>query len=177
VCDILHRARLRFRIVYRFIVAGVLVMLLSGCGLKLPDQINLPTQLTGGDPQTLEAATAAAQEIADRQTSGDFAGVWQLMSKRVRDNMSETDFVTFSQICKPTGFPIKVTSVRMEGSDWAIVRMGLEGIRFGRESRTMVYEDGKWVLAPSGDFASEIGKPVNQMVAMELAAGRCSRAG
>src|SRR6478735_4725952 len=32
-------------------------------GLKLPDQINLPTQLTGGDPQTLEAATAAAQEI------------------------------------------------------------------------------------------------------------------
>ena len=48
---------------YRFIVASVLVMLLSGCGLKLPDQINLPTQLTGGDPQTLEAATAAAQEI------------------------------------------------------------------------------------------------------------------
>ena len=91
--------------------------------------------------------------------------------------MSETDFVTFSQICKPTGFPIKVTGVRIEGSDRAIVRMGLEGIRFGRESRTMVYEDGKWVLAPSDDFAREIGKPVNQMVAMELAAGRCSRAG
>ena len=163
---------------YRFAVAAsILVMLLSGCGLKLPDQINLPTQPTGGDPQTLEAATAAAQEIADRQTSGDFAGVWRLMSKRVRDNMSETDFVAFSQVCKPTGFPIKVTGVRIEGSDRAIIRMGLEGIRFGRESRTMVYEDGKWVLAPSDDFAREIGKPVNQMVAMELAAGLCSRAG
>jgi len=45
---------------YRFIVASVLVMLVSGCGLKLPDQTNLPTQITGGDPQTLEAATAAA---------------------------------------------------------------------------------------------------------------------
>ena len=100
-----------------------------------------------------------------------------MMSKRVRDNMSETDFVAFSQICKPTGFPIKVTGVRIEGSDRVIVRMGFEGIRFGRESRTMVYEDGKWVLAPSDDFAREIGKPVNQMVAMELAAGRCSRAG
>ena len=115
---------------YRFAVAAsILVMLLSGCGLKLPDQINLPTQPTGGDPQTLEAATAAAQEIADRQTSGDFAGVWRLMSKRVRDNMSETDFVAFSQVCKPTGFPIKVTGVRMEGSDKAIVRMGLEALR------------------------------------------------
>ena len=42
----------------------ILSMLLSACGLKLPSQINLPTQLIGGDPQTLEAATAAAQERA-----------------------------------------------------------------------------------------------------------------
>ena len=73
----------------------VLLTLLSACGTKLPD-LSRPTP--SGHPQTLEAATAAAQEIADRQTSGDFAGVWPLMSKRVRDNMSETDFVAFGGV-------------------------------------------------------------------------------
>ena len=49
----------------------ILTMLFSACGMKLP-HIEFPTQ--SSDPQTLEAATAAAPEITDRQTSATSPG-------------------------------------------------------------------------------------------------------
>jgi hypothetical protein len=158
------------------LVGCILVILLSACGLKLPDQINLPTQLTGGDPQTLDAATKAAQELADRRASGDFAGVWEMMSKQVRDNISQADWVTESSTCEEFGLPIKVVGVRMEGSTTAIVREGLDGVKLGEETRTMTYEDGKWVMVPTPKFVAELGKPVDQIIADEKADGSCSKA-
>src|SRR6476661_7489582 len=110
-------------------IVAVLVavaMLISACGTKLPDQISLPTEITGGDPKTLEAATTAGQELADRLTSGDFAGVWLMMSRQVRDNISQADFVTLQNACTKTGLPAHVTGVRMDGPTMAIVRWNLD---------------------------------------------------
>ena len=80
-------------------IVCILSMLLSACGLKLPSHVNLPTQLTGGDPQTLEAATAAAQERVNRFRSGDYAGAWLLSSRQMHDAINQTDYVTFEQTC------------------------------------------------------------------------------
>jgi hypothetical protein len=62
------------------------------------------TTASGRDvPETLSAATAAAQANVDRFSSGDFAGVWELMSREVRDGITQEDFVTFYKTCKKAG--------------------------------------------------------------------------
>lgn len=57
-----------------------------------------PTQAPE-EPKTLEAATATAQELANRFTSGDYAGAWEMKSKQLRDNLSEADYVTYNNTC------------------------------------------------------------------------------
>ncbi len=133
---------------------------------------SLPTQVTGGDPKTLEAATAAAQERADRYLSGDLAGAWLLSSRQLRDGLSQADYVTYIETCKQTGLPITVTGVRMNGSEQAIVREETLGFKF---SATMVYEDGHWLRAPDDEFAASLGQPLDALIASEKAAGRCRK--
>ena len=148
------------------------MMLLAGCGQNLPDQINLSTQLTGGDPKTLEAATAAAQEWVDRRAAGDYEGVWLLYSKQIQEGISQSDYVTLSQACGKDLYkiPITVTGVRMDGDNRAIVRAKPLGFSV---QLSMVYETGKWVVPPDADFASELGTPVSEIIASRKAAGRC----
>ena len=152
----------------RPIVAALLAvaMLVSACGLQLPDQITLPSELSGGDPQTLEAATAAAQEVADRHTAKDFAGVWLMLTKQNRDGISQTDYVTLQNACDQGGLPAKVTGVRMEGTTKAIVRwnVDLPVLSGFKVTKTMFYENGKWALAPEPEFVPELGKPVQQII-------------
>ena len=157
------------------VAACILATLVAGCGLKLP---HISVQAPSNDPQTLEAATSASQEVADRRTSGDFAGVWLMMSKQVRDGITQDDYVTLGQTCDPTGLSAKVVGVRMEGSSKAIVRWqaGAPELRaFGAITNTMLYEDGKWDLAPTPEFVTELGQPVALIIAAEKGAGRCDK--
>lgn len=129
-----------------------------------------------GQPKTLEEATAAAQEDANRFSSGDFAGDWEMGSKRVHDGISKADYVTLQETCKQTGLPITVTGVRMESTHQAIVREEINILGGIKHSMTMVYENGQWLWAPSNELAEELGKPVDQIIADEKASGRCSKA-
>jgi hypothetical protein len=122
-------------------------------------------------PETLSAATAAAQADMDRFTSGDFAGVWAHMSHDVRNAISEKDFVTLYDTCKTRGPKIRVAGVSLTDGE-ATVRMRLPG---GDRYRTMRYEDDNWFMAPTPEFAARLGKPVGQIIAEERAAGLCSR--
>jgi len=40
----------------------------------------------------------------------------------------------------------------------------------------VVYEDGKWVLAPEPEFAKDLGKPVQQIIEERKASGDCEAA-
>lgn len=126
--------------------------------------------------KTLEAATAAAQEDANRYSSGDIAGDWEMGSKQVHDGISKTDYVTLQETCKDTGVPITVTGVRMEGPDTAIVRQEIKILGGFTQSLTMVYEEGQWVWTPSDKLTKELGKPIDQIIADEKADGNCSKA-
>ncbi|MEV3902383.1 hypothetical protein AB0K11_08660 [Mycobacterium sp. NPDC050551] len=163
----------------RLLVAGALALavLISGCGPKLPDQLSLPTELTGGEPQTLETATAAAQEIADRRTSGDFAGVWLMLTKQQRDAISQADYVTLQNACARTGLPAHVTGVRLDNSTTAIVRWNIDipNLSGVKVTKTMLYEDGKWLLAPDPEFVWDHGLPVQQIIANRQASGDCEK--
>jgi hypothetical protein len=126
------------------------------------------------EPKTLEAATAAAQEAANRYTSGDYAGAWQMKSKQFQNNVSEADYVTYNNTCTRTnpvsGTPITVTGIRMDGNDKALVRWEIRG---HQQSNAMLYEDGKWVDAPTDFWAENFGKPVEQVIAEAKAKGEC----
>ena len=37
----------------------------------------------------------------------------------------------------------------------------------------MLYEQGKWTLAPTPEFVAELGQPIAQIIAAEKASGRC----
>lgn len=125
-------------------------VLLAGCGGS-PEQ--------SGQPKTLDAAIAAQQEKQDRGQAGDFAGEWLLFAKKVRDRLSQDDYVKYAKACYTTNNPVKVTGGRMEGDDKAIVRLELPG---SQVTRTMTYEDGKWVQEPLDNWYE---KPVSELIA------------
>jgi hypothetical protein len=131
------------------------------------------TAASEGDvPETLSAATAAAQANADHFSEGDFAGVWERMSREVRDGITQQDFVEFYETCKRAGSKIRVAGVSLDlANGEAIVSMDVDG---SETPRIMVFEDGTWAMKPTPGFAARLGKPVQQIVAEEKSAGLCS---
>jgi hypothetical protein len=123
-------------------------------------------------PETLAAATAAAQANIDRFTAGDFAGVWEHMERNVREQITKDDFVTFYETCKRPGPRLRVSGARMDAGDQALVLMKVNGVE---RSRVMVYEDGLWNMQATDDFAEHLGEPVQQIIAEETSAGLCIR--
>ena len=105
----------------------------TSCGIA-DGASNSIGQASSDVPETLSAA--AAQANADRFSSGDFAGVWERMSREVRDGITREDFVTLYETCKKTGQKIRVAGVRMEvgGTD---------------QSRVMLFENGNRVMKPT----------------------------
>lgn len=169
--DLASEASLRGMRKFAVALLSALVVPLTGCdelsGLSLPWQ--------SGDPKTLEAATAAAQEWSDRRQAGDYAGVWLMYSEQIRDGISQDDYVALSETCQSSiqKMPVTVSGVRMEGPDRAIVRLKALGFPVQID---MAYEDGKWVMPPDADFAAELGKPVSQIIAGRKAERRCDDA-
>ena len=124
-------------------------------------------------PETLSAATAAAQANVDLFSSGDFAGVWERMSRQVRDGITQADFVTFYETCKTTGPRIRVAGMLLDAANGqAIVRAKVGSVE---RSRTMLFEDGTWVMKPTQEFAAHLGEPVQKIIAEETAVGLCGK--
>lgn len=135
-----------------------------------PNGVELPKTTAIAAPKTLEAATAAAQEKNDRHSSGDFAGEWYLFTNQLRDALTQDSFVEYSKTCAKIGPLVKATGVRMESDDSAIVRLEVFGIM---QSRTMVYEENAWYMAP-GEFLTEhMGLTGDQLVEADKAEGGC----
>jgi hypothetical protein len=123
-------------------------------------------------PETLAAATAAAQANVDLFSAGDFAGVWSRMSQQVRDGITQQDFVTFYETCKTTGPRIRVVGMRLDAaSGQATVRAKVGSVE---RSRTMLFENGQWVMKPTQEFAAHLGEPVQKIIAEETAVGLCA---
>ncbi|ADG97508.1 conserved hypothetical protein [Segniliparus rotundus DSM 44985] len=152
-----------------------LTSLLTSCDRSVsqgrPDS-HQETPSTAAVPQTLEAATAAAQEYADRRSANDLAGVWLLYDKEVRDVISQADYVRLNSTCRSSmqDLPLKAVGVRLDDSQHAVVRVGTMGIQV---TFNMVYEDGKWLVAATDELRAEIKKPVDQIIADRRASGKC----
>ena len=112
------------------------------------------------EPQTLEAATAAAQEFADRFSAADFEGAWDLMSAQVHDGISRNDYAHYNASCKTTGIPISMTGVRLQDPDTAIIRQDVLG---SKDTRVMKYEGGRWLMTPTPKMAADLGRPLSEI--------------
>ena len=165
--------------VVTFVAAAIVLISSAACGpahgasgssVVRPPVTDAGSQATDV-PETLAAATAAAQANLDRFTAGDYAGVWEHMESDVRAGITQRDFVTFYETCKKPGGPISVRGARLEAGE-AIVLMKIQGVE---KSRTMVYEDGSWNMQATDDFAARLGQPLPQLIAEETAAGLCTR--
>jgi len=125
--------------------AVLLAAACTSCGIA-DGASNSIGQASSDVPETLSAAVAAAQANADRFSSGDFAGVWERMSREVRDGITREDFVTFYETCKKTGQKIRVAGVRLDAGNAALVRMEVGGTD---QSRVMLFENGNRVMKPT----------------------------
>ena len=94
------------------------------------------------------AVRAAAREQADRHSSGDFGGAYDMWSADAKNTISREDYLAFADECLESGLPLEVEAVRLESDTEAVVRLGVAG--FSR-SYTMVYEDGEWAWVPTDE--------------------------
>lgn len=151
--------------------AVLLATVCSGCGVADGASTSTIGRASSDVPETLSAAVAAAQANADRFAAHDFAGVWERMSREVRDGISKDDFVTFYETCKKAGPTIRVAGVSLDATAGsAVVRMDVGATE---QPRIMLFEDGAWVMKPAPGFAAHLGQPVAQIIAEERAAGLC----
>lgn len=151
----------------RFLVATCVILLLGGCHSK-PDA----DQPLSGAPKTLAAATAAAQQKADRHAAGDFAGEWLLFTKDLRDNITQQAFVEFSRKCSPTGLVMKAAGGRMDSPERAVIHFDANGVI---HAVTMIYEYGGWYKEPDEFLQSNFGKTGADLIAVDEAAGHCGQ--
>ncbi|HEX7827389.1 MAG TPA: hypothetical protein VF477_20980 [Mycobacterium sp.] len=153
------------------LAALLLAIVCSSCGIADGASNSTVGRSSSDVPETLSAAVAAAQANADRFSSGDFAGVWERMSRQVRDGITKDDFVTFYETCKKTGPTIRVAGVSLDAeAGTAVVRMD---VGTTEQPRIMAFEDGIWVMKPTPGFAAHLGQPVAQIIAEETSAGLC----
>lgn len=100
-------------------------------------------------PQGNEAAVEkAAQEQADRFSSGDYAGAYDMWVADAREAVSKDDYLAWADACSTAGAPIDVTDVRLEDDTEATVRLGVGGLE---QSYKMRLEGDEWSWVPNND--------------------------
>lgn len=119
-----------------------------------------------GEPETLDAAAAAAQEYVDRYTSNDFGGAYDLLKTSNQEAISREDWVRVAETCANTGLPIEVEGVRLKDDGSAVVRYVVGGFK---DTRYVWYEDGTWLS--SSDWAD--GTSADDSIAAAQADGSC----
>lgn len=97
------------------------------------------------DPDALEDA---AREQADRFTSGDFAGAWDMWTDDAKAVMSQGDYETFGKACANGGVPLEVVDARVDSPGEGTVRLGVGEFSSAYQMR---YEGGAWSWVPTDD--------------------------
>jgi hypothetical protein len=136
-----------------------------------PDQGTPPPSATSApaEPRTAAAAKALAQEEADRYSSGDYEGAWDLWAAADKQVISGAEYARFHETCTTSGVPLKVESVRLT-STGAVARLDALSFKF---SYRLAYEDGHWRWHINDDDLTDYRKGVDAMIKQRKAKGQC----
>ena len=123
-------------------------------------------------PQTVDAAKAAAQAEFDAYAAGDWQGTWDLWTAEGKAVISRNDYAKYHDTCKTiTGLPFEITNARLEGTDTAIVTYKRATFSGKGEMR---YEDGAWRWQPDAEDMAGYREGVDKMIADAKAEGGCT---
>lgn len=131
------------------------------------------TACGGGDAsEDVEALEEAGQEQADRYSSGDYAGAWDMWTDDAKAAVSEDAYVSYSEACAGAGAPIGVTDARIDEPGTGIVRIGLGDIDF---AYTMEFEGDEWRWVPTDETLERFadGKTAEEAIAEAQQSGDC----
>lgn len=148
------------------VMAAAAALVLAGCGSESdeagdggvneePAAASEPTQEAEPEDDAAgneDAVRAAAREQADRHSSGDFGGAYDMWSADAKATISRDDYLAFAEECLESGLPIDVEAVRLESDAEAVVRLGIAGFN---QSYSMVLEGDEWAWVPT-DTALDI---------------------
>jgi hypothetical protein len=130
-----------------------------------------PSPTKAGQPQTVEAAKAAAQAEFDAYAAGDWKGAWDLWTKAGKAAIARDDYARLHVTCKTqTGLTFEITTARLESPTVAVVnwkRLIVAG------SHEMHYEDGQWRFQPDAAAMADYAKGVEKMISDRKADDNC----
>ena len=154
----------------RLLAALALVAALTGCGGGASNGGSAATSGSSNEPQTIAALKSMAQEQADRYSSGDYGGAWDMWSKKSMSVISRSDYVKLITACFKSGLPLKVSSARIDSPGKATVRLGLGDIQ---RTYHPSYEDGRWVWNPTAEGLAQYSGGAAEAIKKLKASGDC----
>lgn len=98
--------------------------------------------------EDVEALKDAGQEQADRYSSGDYAGAWDMWTDAAKEAIPEDVYVAYSEECANSGIPLEVADARIDSPGKGTVRIGLGDFEF---SYSMEYEGDEWRWVPTDE--------------------------
>jgi len=105
-----------------------------------------------GEPQTLEAARAAAQRGWDRFTAGDYGGTWDTYGAGIQKRISRADYAKVFKACNEALGNSEMFAIQVEDPRWFNTARTKVTVTVKHpmvtSTRTMVYEEGRWVQEP-----------------------------
>lgn len=111
-----------------------------------------PAARSTEQPRTLEAARNASQVGWDRFTANDYAGTYDTYGTAVHSRISRADYATLFRACNEALGTANRAAVTVEDPRWEAEPGDdvLVTIRhpLTTATRTMTYEDGRWVQRP-----------------------------
>jgi hypothetical protein len=154
----------------RLLVLLALVVSLAGCSGGVSDEGIAATAGATKEPRNVVALKAMAQEQADRYSSGDYGGAWDMWSKESKAAISRADYVTLITTCYKSGVPLTVSSVRIDSSGMATIRLAFGGFQRAYHPS---YEDGHWVWNPTDEGLAQYSGGVDKAIRDLKASGDC----
>lgn len=133
----------------------------------------LPLAACGGSDAATDTAavTDAAQEQADRFSSGDFAGAWEMWTDDAKAAVPQETYVEYSEACSGTGMPLEASDARIENEGEAVVRISLGEFA---QSYSMAYEDGEWRWVPTDDTLDKLAEGADAAIENATSEGACA---
>lgn len=164
------------------LTAVAVAVAVAGCGGdKAPAEagtaptpaVTASSPAPSAEPVTEQAAKAAASEMFEAFSSGDYGAAWDLWSGEAQKTMSRADYLRLNELCRPAaeGVPITLKKVRLEGTV-AIVRAERVGMGF---TYRFTHEAGRWVYVPDKEVLAEYRSgTVEQIAAKRRKDSRCA---
>jgi hypothetical protein len=148
----------------RLLLAGLTLLVLAGCTRQPPSRfpgadathaaassspspLPSPSRSPSGEPQTFEAARAAADRVNAAGRAADGGALWDSLTNSGKAVIKRADYVAIVAGCPALFAEGTITSVALNASN--TVATVAESDSSGDYTWSLIYEDGSWRHQPT----------------------------